>query len=102
VGVHTMLAELHWSHFRAPLHDPLCVSSCVSLLCCGERQKVEETNEVIMAAGINGEEAGRPGIWARPDGSFSARNSPLHRAARNYIMAFEGDATACIWGRPPT
>ena len=64
VGLHFMLAELHWSAARHPLS--MCRRGCA---CCvvGRDRKVEET-KVIMAAGIKGE-AGRPGISAGPDGS---------------------------------
>ena len=64
VGLHSMLAELHWSAAGHPLS--MCRHGCA---CCvvGRDRKVEET-KVIMAAGIKGE-AGRPGISAGPDGS---------------------------------
>ena len=64
VGLHAMLAVLHWCAARHPL--TMCHRGCA---CCivGRDQKVEET-KVIMATGINGE-AGRPGIFAHPDGS---------------------------------
>ena len=64
VGLHSMLAELHWSAAGHPLS--MCRHGCA---CCvvGRDQKVEET-KVIMATGIKGE-AGRPGISACPDGS---------------------------------
>ena len=64
VGLHSMLAELHWSAAGHPLS--MCRRGCA---CCvvGRDRKVEET-KVIMAAGIKGE-AGRPGISAGPDGS---------------------------------
>ena len=64
VGLHFMLAELHWRAARHPLS--MCHRGCA---CCvvGRDRKVEET-KVIMAAGIKGE-AGRPAISAGPDGS---------------------------------
>ena len=57
VGLHFMLAKLHWSIARHPLS--MCRDGCA---CCvvGRDRKVEET-KVIMATGIKGE-AGRPGI----------------------------------------
>ena len=50
VGLHFMLAELHWSAARHPLS--MCRHGCA---CCvvGRDRKVEET-KVIMAAGIKG------------------------------------------------
>ena len=64
VGLHSMLAELHWSAARHPLS--MCHRGCA---CCvvGRDRKVEQT-KVIMAARIKGE-VGRPGISAGPDGS---------------------------------
>ena len=51
VGLHSMLAELHWSAAGHPLS--MCRRGCA---CCvvGHDRKVEET-KVIMAAGIKGE-----------------------------------------------
>src|SRR5215216_685476 len=51
VGLHSMLADLHWSAARHPLS--MCRRGCA---CCfvGRDRKVEDT-KVIMAAGIKGE-----------------------------------------------
>ena len=51
VGLHFMLAELHWSAARHPLS--LCRRGCASCV-VGHDRKVEET-KVIMAMGIKGE-----------------------------------------------
>ena len=64
VGLHSMLAELHWSAAGHPLST--CHRGCAFCV-VGCDQKVEET-KVIMVVGIKGE-AGRPGISAGPDGS---------------------------------
>ena len=63
VGLHSMLAELHWSAAGHPLS--MCRHGCA---CCvvGRDRKIEET-KVIMAAGTKGE-AERPEISAGPDG----------------------------------